>query len=140
MKTNIFTLILILSFSVSLFSQVVNDEFFENQWYLYMPGNENTRADIRVLDAWSRTMGNSNQKIADVEGDDGGNNGYPLTSHEDLLGRITTQGQGFIGEHSTAIAGLLVANHNTIGIAGVNKLAQLRFYLFTNDDEWADMK
>lgn len=141
MKTNIFILILVLFFSFfsSMFSQVViNDEYFGNQWYLYMPGDENTRADIRVLDAWSRTMGNSNQKIADIEGDHGGANGYPLTSHDDLQGRITTQGQGFVGEHSTAVAGLLVANHNTIGIAGVNKFAHLRSYLYSNYDQWAD--
>ncbi|MHB8132174.1 MAG: S8 family peptidase, partial [Mobilitalea sp.] len=141
MKTNIsiFVLLLCLAFANPLFSQVViNDEFFYKQWYLNMPGDDNTRADIRVLDAWSRTMGNSSQKIADIEGDNGGTNGYPSTYHDDLLGRITTQGYGITGEHSTNVAGLLVANHNTIGIAGVNKFAQLYSYVYTDVDQWAD--
>jgi len=127
MKTKILKLILIFLFlfTCPLFSQVeINDEFFDRQWYLYMSGSESTRADIRVLDAWSRTMGNSNQKIADIEDD----NGYPNTYHPDLLDRIILQGFGFTGEHATNVAGLLVANHNTIGIAGVNKYAQLHSY------------
>ncbi|MHB8905606.1 MAG: S8 family peptidase, partial [Melioribacteraceae bacterium] len=141
MKTNIsiFLLLLCLALGNPLFSQVViNDSLFYKQWYLNMSGDDNTRADIRVLDAWSRTMGNSNQKIADIEGDDSGANGYPLTSHDDLLGRITTQGYGLIGEHSTNVAGLLVANHNTIGIAGVNKYAQLYSYVYSDVAQWAD--
>ena len=93
-----------------------------------MSGNDNTRVDIRVLDAWARTLGNSNQKIADIEDDDGGTNGYPLTTHPDLIGRITKKGTGISGEHSTRIAGLLIANHNTIGIAGINKYAHLNTY------------
>ena len=143
MKTRISIRILFLFFFLtnSLFSQViVNDEFFNLQWYLNMTGNDNTRADIRIIDAWTRTMGNSNQNIADIEGDDGGENGYPLTTHTDLLGRITKRGSGITGDHSTRIAGLIVANHNSIGIAGVNKYAHLNTYLFASDDEeqWAD--
>jgi hypothetical protein len=136
MKTNIFTLILILSFSGSVFSQVViNDQYFQNQWYLNMPGDENTRADIRVLEAWARTMG-STIKIADIED----NNGlYPNTLHEDLIDRITTQSpSSLVGEHATNIAGLLVAIHNSIGIAGVNKFAHLYSYYYDNYDQWAD--
>lgn len=87
MKTYIFTLFLVLSFSLSLFSQVVNDPYFSNQWYLNMVGDENTRADIRVLDAWARTMGSS-FKIADIESDEGA---YPNTFHEDLIDRVTLQ-------------------------------------------------
>jgi hypothetical protein len=138
MKTNISILIMVLFFSFSglLFSQVIiNDEYFENQWYLDMPGNENTRADIRVLDMWARTMGNSNQKIADIEDDNGA---YPNTFHDDLIGRITTQGQGFVGEHATNIAGLLVASQHTIGIAGMNKFAQLRSYVYNSYEQWAE--
>ncbi len=85
-------------------------------------------------------MGNSNQNIADIEGDDGGTNGYALATHLDLVGRITNKGSGTKGDHSTRIAGLLVANHNTIGIAGINKYAHLNTYLFSSgdNDEWAD--
>jgi hypothetical protein len=88
MKTKISTLILVLllSLSVSLFSQVVvNDEYFYNQWYLNMPGNDNTRADIRVLDAWSRTFGSNSQKIADIEDGPGG-----IPSHTDLRASLKT--------------------------------------------------
>lgn len=97
-----------------------------------MSGDDNTRADIRVLDAWTRTMGNANQKIADIEDDNGG---VPQTFHEDLLNRITANGL-VIGEHATNIAGLLVANHNNIGIAGVNKYAQLNSYVYMDVNEW----
>jgi Subtilase family len=136
MKINIIFLFLLLSFSGYIFPQVViNDEYFQNQWYLNMPGNENTRADIRVLDAWAITMGNSNQKIADIEDDNGG---VPDLEHEDLIDRITTQGLGVTGEHSTNVAGLIVANHNTIGIAGMNKYAQLYSYVYSSNNQWAD--
>lgn len=135
MKTKISTFIkiLLLSPSGSLFSQVVvNDEYFYNQWYLNMPGNDNTRADIRVLDAWSRTLGSNSQKIADIEDSQGG-----IPSHTDLS-RITTQGGGIVGEHATNIAGILIANHNSIGIAGLNKFAQLYSYVYDDFDQWAD--
>ena len=142
MKTFLSFVITFLLFSSWFsFSQVIpNDEFFGNQWYLNMPGNDNTRADIRVLDAWARTMGNSNQKIADIEGDDDGDNGYPLSTHPDLIGRITLHGSSLPGEHSTAVSGLIVANHNSIGIAGVNKFAHLHAYLFESgdNDDWAN--
>ncbi len=135
MKTIIFTLLIVLSFSGSFYSQVINDEYFQNQWYLNMTGDENTRADIRVLEAWSRTMGNSNQKVADIEDSNGG---IPSKFHNDLLNRVTTHGDIIVGEHATNIAGLLVANHNTIGIAGVNKFAQLNSYVYSDYDQWAD--
>ena len=115
------------------FSQVIpNDPLFGNQWYLNMPGNDNTRADIRIIDAWSKTMGNTSQKIADIESSDGG-----IPSHDDLS-RITIQGLGIPGEHSTNIAGILIADHNTIGIAGLNKYAQLYSYVYDDKEQWAD--
>ncbi len=53
MKTHLSIILLLIFFLANnLFSQVtVNDEFFNLQWYLNMTGNDNTRADIRILDA-----------------------------------------------------------------------------------------
>ena len=135
MKTNFkFIAIVFFFFSVNLFSQVtVNDEYFYKQWYLYMPGDDDTRADIRVLDAWARTFGNSTQKIADIEDSPGG-----IPSHDDLLNRVSAHNAYEVGEHATNIAGILVANHNDEGIAGINKYAHLNSYVYSTKDEWAD--
>ncbi len=89
-----------------------------------MTGSDNTRADIRILDAWTRTMGNSDQKIADIESID---DGWPRDTHEDLSNRITKHGFGSIAEHATNIAGILIANHNSLGIAGINNYARFKF-------------
>jgi hypothetical protein len=135
----IILLFLLIPINTNYSQIVINDEFFNLQWYLHMSGNDFTRADIRVMDAWNRTMGNTNQKIAIVESDDSGANGFPNIYHEDLLGRITNQGLGFNGDHATSVAGIIVANHNNIGIAGINKYAQLYAYVYTNTGQsWVD--
>ncbi len=138
MKSQILIISLfILFFSNYLQSQVIpNDADFDKQWYLYMPGNDQTRADIRVLDAWQRATGNSTQKIADIEDSYGA---FPAL-HEDLdNNRIITQGGGIAsGEHSTLIAGILIATHNTIGIAGINNYAKLYSYVYDTYEHWAD--
>ena len=60
MKLSIILISLIILFSSNtLKSQVIpNDPDFAKQWYLNMVGSDETRADIRVLDAWQRSMGN----------------------------------------------------------------------------------
>ncbi len=138
MKVQFYSIVLfsVIINSNFLFAQVtINDAFFNNQWYLNMQGNDNTRADIRILDAWSRTMGSSIQKIADIEDQA---SGFPNSSHEDLINRINVHGIGTDGEHATQIAGILVANHNNKGIAGINKFASLNSYIFSSTNNWAD--
>lgn len=135
----VFMSIIITVVQLQIYSQGwIHDQYFSKQWYLNMSGSESVRADIRILDAWDRTKGSSNTKIAIIEGpNDGGVAGYPDTDHDDLEYRIYADGIG-ISEHATNVAGLIIANHNDIGIAGVNKFAQLYAYSYDEIDAWDD--
>jgi len=113
------------------------DPYYANQWYLKNPGGYvtnpynlscqvagmtstlNAGIDIKAEDAWAITTGNPNIKIGLFD------TGVKL-NHEDLVGRVTGDGEYSSDPHGTVMAGLLVANaNNSIGIRGVDWNAQV---------------
>lgn len=107
------------------------DNYFNWQYYLYNEGQEigfpgpegKNRADIKALEAWEETKGDSQVVIAVID------TGIDF-DHPDLEGKIFSGGYDFVNEdndaaddhgHGTFVSGLIAAkSNNGIGIAGVN--------------------
>lgn len=142
------------------------NEFFANQWYLFANG-QNTEFDIEsptfnqttairgqdlnILGAWNQGVTGAGTQIAIIDG------GFDLT-HEDLaaayvLVGLTTPGDLLAGDASpgnesttdftgTALAGIVGARDNNVGIVGVANGAQLfpvRLVPGTGDTEIASI-
>ena len=115
----------------------VRDPLYGCQWHLKNTGQFGGTAgeDINVVDAWSTTMGSSvNVTIVDSGVDydhqDLVDNLDPSMSHDylDELG-----GTGRPGYHGTAVAGLVAASDNSLGVRGVAPRATIRgFNLLSN--------
>ena len=111
--------------------------FFYRQWNLRNTGQSGgTRdIDINVVPAWAITRGNSNIRVAVID------SGVDF-HHEDLAGRVlpgfTPRRPHSLGRPSTlshvpawfvahgqAVAGIIAASHNNLGIAGVAPNVQI---------------
>ncbi len=111
----------------------VNDEKFNEQWYLKNP----SKADICAQDAWDKSQGDG-VKVAVIDtGID--------THHPDLAGKVVAS-QSFVGGsvednmgHGTHVAGIIAANtNNGQGIAGVCPKCQLIIAKSQGDDGKGD--
>ena len=107
------------------------DNFFNWQYYLYNEGQEigfpgprgKNRADIKALEAWEETKGESEVVVAVID------TGVDF-DHPDLEGKIYSSGYDFVNSdedaaddhgHGTFVSGLIAAkSNNGEGIAGVN--------------------
>lgn len=108
----------------------INDSYFYLQWYLENTGQEGVAGtDINVVKAWDITTGNTSTIVAVVDGG--------VENHEDFYsgqvitgisldngGNIVGDGSPKVGDqdsemHGQAVAGIVGANHNNIGIRGV---------------------
>ncbi|QDP41589.1 S8 family serine peptidase [Radiobacillus deserti] len=95
----------------------ISDPFYNQQWHL---------PRIQLPTAWDTTKGSTNVTIAVL--DTGVN-----ASHEDLAGRILP-GYDFVNTdsnpaddngHGTMVSGIIAANSNSIGVAGVDQNAKI---------------
>lgn len=92
---------------------IPSDPYYSSQW------NMNGTYGIKANNAWDITKGSSSITVAVVEGG-------IYTGHPDLTNRISqsydviTDGSPvYYDTHATAVAGIIAANHNNIGVAGV---------------------
>lgn len=90
-----------------------SDPYYSSQWDM------NGTYGIKANNAWDITKGNSNITVAVVEGG-------IYTGHPDLANRISHSYDVITGgspiyydTHATGVAGIIAANHNNIGVAGV---------------------
>lgn len=107
------------------------DSHFSKQYALFNEGQEigfpgprgKNRADIKALEAWEETKGDSAVVIAVID------TGIDF-DHEDLMGKTVSRGYDFVNDdndavddhgHGTFVSGVIAANtNNGIGIAGVS--------------------
>ncbi len=111
------------------------DPYFDDQWHLYNTGQGGgvSGIDINVLPAWDFTTGSENIIVAVAE--DGA-----VGQHEDFSeGQIITgyhaQNQsdhtlGFVSDHAVCVGGIIIANHNNIGVRGVAPNAKIMPIVF----------
>lgn len=126
-------------YSKAEYMSVPTDPYFNKQFYLQNSGQlinygqtGTSGADIHVVDAWDITKGNSNIIVAVI--DEGIGNHPDLPSSDQLIlpgCNVSSIGNGSdpnnpapasnqIGNyHGQACAGIIAANHNNIGIAGI---------------------
>lgn len=91
-----------------------------NDYNLY-GGNQNYLNLINVKESWDYSKGNSNFIIG--ISDDG-----VLSTHEDLLGRISSNQTYYSSWHGTAVSGIAAANtDNNIGISGIGFNSNILF-------------
>lgn len=96
------------------FSYTPTDPYYSSQWALHGAYSLNAES------AWNYTLGSPNITIAVIDG------GID-TQHPDILDSFTSYAYNcdtgtnspISSEHGTAVAGVIAANHNTIGIAGI---------------------
>jgi thermitase len=123
--------------------QAPNDQLWRFLWGLSNTGqfNGTPGADIRVLDAWSFSLG-AGQRVAVVDsGIDG--------SHDDLAGQIAPGGRNFVSGadpnnlrdpmgHGTHVSGTIAARaNNVIGVVGVAPAAKVLPLRVFNSEEVA---
>lgn len=94
-------------FNISTNAQVVQDPYFSNQYYLEM---------INVIDAWDITKGDPSVIVTITD--------EPLeTNHEDINSSRIVQLYGGAAlenrAHGMAVGGIMFADHNNKGIAGI---------------------
>lgn len=121
----------------SFFGDPPNDTYFVRQFYLHSTGQEpipgegtaSVDADIDALEAWDITKGSSSVVIAVID--------QGVAAHEDLPSARIVAGYDFVGSdrssiqpdsdpspegnaaHGMAVAGIIAASHNSIGVAGI---------------------
>ncbi len=110
-----------------------NDLYYPgNQWNLNNCGIGLFGADINAPEAWEITTGSSNVVISIVD------HGI-VKCHEDLIDRGITGDSGIDGDkplHGTKVAGILCAvPNNSIGIAGIDWMAEINCIQTTNELE-----
>ncbi|MCI0597078.1 MAG: S8 family serine peptidase [candidate division Zixibacteria bacterium] len=99
---------------------IPNDQFFGSQWGLLNTGQIGGKPgeDIKATEAWETTTGNSNSKIAII---DGGMD----PDHDDFLNRFLRT-ENLPDGHGTQVGGIAAATgNNAIGVAGVNWQAKI---------------
>ncbi|MBO6523122.1 MAG: S8 family peptidase [Balneolaceae bacterium] len=108
----------------------IDDSYFYLQWYLENTGQEGVAGtDINVVKAWDITTGNISTIVAVLDG--GVENHEDFYSGQVLTGISLDNGGNIVGDgspkvgdqdsemHGQAVAGIIGANHNNIGIRGV---------------------
>lgn len=124
---------------------VPNDEFYDEQWYLYDSDQADADADMAVDEAWTITRGSrdSGPVIVSILDD-----GFEL-EHPDLEDRFISDGRDYtenpplessqadqFSSHGTEVAGIIAANdNNEIGIAGICPLCKILPVHLLDDDE-----
>jgi len=95
----------------------VSDPFYSNQWGI----NANSTYQINACGAWSITKGISNVKVAVF--DQGVKENHEDFSNNQFIYSYNTKTQSTPasqeGEHATHVAGIIFANHNNLGVAGI---------------------
>ncbi|MXY10430.1 MAG: S8 family serine peptidase, partial [Acidimicrobiaceae bacterium] len=124
---------------------VVQDRLYGCQWNLANTGQFGATAgeDINVADAWAATLGSGVavavvDSRADPDHDDLTDNFDETNSHDYLSAFGVTAGPDY---HGTAVAGIVAARDNAIGIRGVAPRATIRSYnllQFSTDANEAD--
>lgn len=100
-----------------------DDPLYGHQWYLKNTGqilNSIPGVDIDAPDVWTYTMGSSSTIVAVI--DDGVESHEDLPSDHILSGYTVYGGNGSPsqhGFHGEAVAGIIAAQHNGIGIEGI---------------------
>ena len=96
----------------------VSDPMYSNQWGV----NANSAYQINACDAWSITTGNSNVKVAIIDGgikenhEDFSSNQFVCSFDAQSITTPALQD----GSHATHVAGIIFAKHNSTGIAGIS--------------------
>lgn len=104
------------------------EPFFGEQWYLddnSQTGPNGVPVDINVRDAWDNSTGDSTVRVVVLDtGIDGGHGelddlveGGDAT--EELDGLALEPGDELGDSHGTSVAGIIAANHDGVGVAGI---------------------
>lgn len=136
------------NFVADIHPQSINDPLFPKQWYLQNTGQTGgpVGVDINAVPAWNIAPGSSAITVAVI--DNGIDNGAGL--HEDFyVGQIVSgYTAGPAGEdgggrpnqcgsgngHGECVAGIIAANHNSIGVRGVaNNVHLMPINIFPTD-------
>ncbi len=131
------------NFFVTIRLESINDPLFPNQWHLHNTGQGGgtRRVDINATPSWSFfTSGSSAIVVAVI--DDG------VEMHEDFYAGQLVMGYttpaagggngapGPLGDHGQAVAGIVAANYNNIGVCGVaNNIRIMPIRIFEDDND-----
>jgi subtilisin family serine protease len=127
-----------------------SEPYFSRQWYLQntyvYPGN-GVRVDNNAQAAWTYTTGNNSRLVAIFDdGIDGQQTDYMCAYYSWLWGYDGFSNQYLDGpftpypgdHHGTAVAGIINACFNSVGIAGIAPGVQLAsFRIFRNNGQYA---
>lgn len=104
----------------NLIATTFSDPYYSLQWYLKNNGQSGgtINADINIEPVWSFFTGNSSVKVGII--DEG-----VLLNHEDLINRVSGDWPNLGTSHGSHVAGIIGANHNGIGIRGVDNACQM---------------
>lgn len=121
-----------------------NDRYFSRQFNLYNYGQGTRRgtstssADIKMIQAWDFSTGSSLIKVSvlddglDLNHEDISSSkiiaGYDFADHDSNVQPIGTNA------HGTNCVGLIAADHNTIGIAGISPNSKIQMMKIFRDD------
>lgn len=102
----------------------------EKEAGLSYPGGDNWGLKVlHIPEAWEKIENTNAVKVGIYD------HGFSKDVHEDLKSIVKQYNNGAIvnnGDHGTHIAGIIGAEHNNVGIAGVSTNAKLYTYSFTN--------
>jgi len=101
----------------------IDDPLFPNQWHLRNTGQGDgvSGVDINAVPAWDITTGSNSIIVAVL--DDGVEDHEDFYSGQLVPGYTASGGDGSpdpYSEHGQAVAGIIAANHNNIGVRGVS--------------------
>ncbi|MFU8862115.1 MAG: S8 family serine peptidase, partial [Cyclonatronaceae bacterium] len=136
------------NFHMKIQTESIQDPLFDNQWHLRNTGQNGAISgiDINAEFAWDITTGSNDIIVAVID------NG--VENHEDfdqgqLINGLTAGPTPGVGgpvndedAHGQAVAGIVAANHNTIGVRGVSSNVRIMpiniFAPNTNNEHRAD--